>query len=234
MMKDMNGNCDLKSKIMNKDFKKFALSRGISSQRLFDFTNNPKSYVNPTVIEERQMNMTSMDIFSRLQMDRILFLNGEINDDTSNIIAAQLLWLEQQGNSDITMQISSPGGSIYAGYKILDTMNHIKVDVATVSMGMVASMATIIATSGTKGKRYILPHARFLIHQPMTGVREGTQASDIEIHCNEILKLKKELNTILSDCSGISFEEIEKMTDRDFIMTAKEAVDNGFLDEVIK
>ena len=212
-----------------KDFQKFALSKGIGSNKLGGYC----SYIEPTIIEERTQSMASLSIFSRLMMDRIIYLGTEIDSDVANIISAQLLWLEQQGDGDITIQNSSPGGEIYSGYAILDTMNYIKPDVSTVCMGMVASMATIIASSGTKGKRFILPHARFLIHQPMSGISPGTQASDIQIHAREIDILKKELTQILTKNSNLTYEEVEKMCDRDTIMTAQEAVNYGFVDKII-
>lgn len=221
------------------DFEKFALGKGISSESFnyFKKRNMPSmgGYINPTVIEERQMNCTSMDVFSRLMMDRILFLGSEIDSDIANIISAQLLWLENQGDGDITMQISSPGGSIYDGYKVLDTMRYIKCDVSTVCMGMVASMATIIASSGTRGKRVILPHSRFLIHQPMSGIGAGTQCSDIQIHAKEIETLKTELTQILVDNTygKVSYEEMEKMCDRDTILTASQTIEKGFVDKII-
>lgn len=213
-----------------KEFTKFANSKGISSMMLHSYN----SYIEPSIIEERNSPIIGLSIFSRLMMDRIIFLGTEINSDVANIISAQLLWLEQQGDGDITIQISSGGGSIYDGYNILDTMNYIKPDISTVCMGMVASMATIIASSGTKGKRFILPHARFLIHQPMSGISAGTQCSDIQIHAREIEILKKELTQILTDNSNLDYETVEKMCDRDTIMTAQEAVDYGFVDKIIQ
>lgn len=210
------------------DFEKFALSKGIGSNLLNDYK---AAYVNPTVIEERQMNVTSIDIFSRMLIDRILFLGTEINDDVANIFSAQLLWLEQQSDKDITIHIASPGGSIYSGYQILDTMQFIKPEISTVCMGMVASMATIIASSGTKGKRFILPHSRFLIHQPL-GSAKG-QCSDIQIEAKEIQILKEELTQILAENSGQDYETIEKMCDRDTILTAKQAIEYGFVDNII-
>lgn len=216
------------------DFKKFANSKGINSLTVDDyFKHCTNRYVNPMILEERQMNVTSIDVYSRLLMDRILFLSSEIDSDVSNILSAQLLWLEQQGDGDITMNISSPGGSIYDGYIILDTMNYIKPEISTICMGMVASMATIIASSGTKGKRFILPHSRFLIHQPMTGISNGTQCSDVQIKAKEIEILKVELTKILSNNSNLDYDEVEKMCDRDTIMTAEEAVNYGFLDKII-
>lgn len=213
---------------MKSDFEKFALSKGIGSNLLDGYK---AAYVNPTVIEERQMNVTSIDIFSRMLIDRILFLGTEINEDVANIFSAQLLWLEQQSDKDITIHIASPGGSIYSGYQILDTMQFIKPEISTVCMGMVASMATIIASSGTKGKRFILPHTRFLIHQPLGGTKG--QCSDIQIEAKEIQTLKEELTQILVDNSGQDYETIEKMCDRDTILTAKQAVEYGFVDDII-
>lgn len=214
------------------DFEKFALSKGIGSGKL-DAYQKYMGYINPYVLEESNMNLTSFPVFSRLMIDRIIFLGTEIDDEIANIIVAQLLWLEQQGEGDINMYINSPGGSIYAGYSLLDTMNLIKPEICTVSMGMVASMATIIASSGTKGKRHILPHARFLIHQPLSGISPHTQCSDIQIHAMEINKLKVELTQILCNNSGQDYKTMEKMCDRDTILTAKEAVDYGFMDKIV-
>jgi ATP-dependent Clp protease protease subunit len=210
---------------LEKDFVLFAKSRGISSGLI-------NSYIEPTVVEERNMNMTAISVFSRLMMDRVIFLGTEINSDSANIISAQLLWLDSiDPSKDITMQISSPGGSVYDGYKILDTIDFIKSDVSTVSMGMVASMAAVIACSGTKGKRFILPRARFMIHQPLGGA--SGQASDILINAKEIEKVRTELYSILSDNSNLSYEEIEKMADRDCYMDAKQSVEHGFMDQII-
>lgn len=214
--------------MIKNDFGKFALSRGIGSHLLNDYQN---AYLNPTVIEERQMNVTSIDIFSRMLIDRILFLGTAIDEDVANIFSAQLLWLEQQSDKDITIHIASPGGSIYSGYQILDTMHFIKPEISTVSMGMVASMASVIASSGTKGKRFILPHSRFLVHQPLGGTKG--QCSDIQIEAKEIQILKEELQHILADNSGQDYETIEKMCDRDTILTAQEAVNYGFVDSII-
>lgn len=220
---------------MKSDFEKFALSRGIGSNLLDGYNkyNFRNGYVDPYVIEERNMNITSLSVFSRLMMDRIIFLGSEINDDVANVISAQLLWLEQQSDKDITIQIASPGGSIYSGYTILDSMDYIRPDISTVSMGMTASMATIIASSGTKGKRFILPHTRFLIHQPLGGTKERQQCSDIQIEAQEIQTLKEELTQILADNSGQDYDVIEKMCDRDTILTAKQAVEYGFVDKII-
>lgn len=218
---------------MKSDFEKFALSKGIGSNLLDGYNryNFRNGYVDPYVIEERTMNITSLSVFSRLMMDRIIFLGSEINDDVANVISAQLLWLEQQSDKDITIQIASPGGNIYSGYTILDSMTYIRPDISTVSMGMTASMATIIASSGTKGKRFILPHTRFLIHQPLGGTKG--QCSDIQIEAKEIQTLKEELTQILAENSGQDYETIEKMCDRDSILTAQEAVDYGFVDSIV-
>ena len=218
---------------MKSDFEKFALSKGIGSNLLDGYNryNFRNGYVDPYVIEERTMNITSLSVFSRLMMDRIIFLGSEINDDVANVISAQLLWLEQQSDKDITIQIASPGGNIYSGYTILDSMTYIRPDISTVSMGMTASMATIIASSGTKGKRFILPHTRFLIHQPLGGTKG--QCSDIQIEAKEIQTLKEELTQILAENSGQDYETIEKMCDRDTILTAQEAVDYGFVDSIV-
>lgn len=218
---------------MKSDFEKFALSKGIGSNLLDGYNryNFRNGYVDPYVIEERAMNITTLSVFSRLMLDRIIFIGSEINDEVANIFSAQLLWLEQQSDKDITIHIASPGGSIYSGYQILDTMRFIKPEISTVCMGMVASMATIIASSGTKGKRFILPHTRFLIHQPL-GNAKG-QCSDIQIEAKEIQTLKEELTQILVDNSGQDYETIEKMCDRDTILTAKQAVEYGFVDDII-
>lgn len=218
------------------DFEKFAMSKGVNSLTLNDYERyNNKMYIDPYVIEERTMNITSLSVFSRLMMDRIIFLGTEIDSNTANIITAQLQWLENQSEADITIEVSSNGGSIYDGYKILDSMNFVKCDVSTICMGMVASMATVIASSGTKGKRFILPHSRFLIHQPMSGISAGTQSSDIQIHAREIDTLKKELTQILTDNTygKVNFEEMEKMCDRDTILTSSQTLEKGFVDKII-
>jgi len=217
---------------MKDDFKKYAESVGVSSSVLNDY-RKVYGYINPYVIEERQMNITSLDIFSRLMLDRQIFLGTEIDSDVANIVVAQLLWLDQQSNGDITIICNSGGGSVYDGLAIIDTMEYINSDVSTNVVGMAASMAAVIASSGTKGKRYILPHSRFMIHQPLSGSNGYKQASDLEIQVNEINNLKREIYEILSENSGISYEEIEKMSDRDNWLTANEAIEKGFLDEII-
>ena len=216
------------------EFEKYAVKHcGISSSTLSRVSSMYGSYINPTIIEERALNVAQMDVFSRLMMDRIIFLGCGINDDVANIIQAQLLFLDANGSdSDITLYINSPGGVVYSGLAIYDTMQSINADVATVCTGMAASMASILLAAGTKGKRSILPHSRVMIHQPMGGA-EG-QASDIEITAREILKLRSELYDILVEHTGKSLEQITKDADRDFWMSAQEALDYGMVDEIIK
>jgi ATP-dependent Clp protease protease subunit len=188
------------------------------------------NYINPTIIEERKLNVASMDVFSRLLMDRIIFIGTEINSDVSNIINAQLLWLDSINHNEITIYINSPGGSVYAGLSIFDTMHIIESPIKTVCIGMAASMASILLTAGDK--RYALPHSRVMIHQPLGGVKG--QASDIVITANEITKLKDELNQILATKTGQPLDKIYNDTDRDYYMTAQEAKEYGIIDEVIK
>ena len=216
------------------EFEKYAVKHcGISSSTISRVSSMFNSYINPTIIEERALNVAQMDVFSRLMMDRIIFLGCGINDDVANIIQAQLLFLDSTGSdSDITLYINSPGGVVYSGLAIYDTMQSITADVATVCTGMAASMASVLLAAGTKGKRSILPHSRVMIHQPMGGA-EG-QASDIEITAREILKLKAELYDILVEHTGKSLEDITRDADRDFWMSAQEALDYGMVDEIIK
>ncbi len=216
------------------EFEKYAVKHcGISSSTISRVSSMYNSYINPTIIEERALNVAQMDVFSRLMMDRIIFLGCGINDDVANIIQAQLLFLDSTGSdSDITLYINSPGGVVYSGLAIYDTMQSITADVATVCTGMAASMASVLLAAGTKGKRSILPHSRVMIHQPMGGA-EG-QASDIEITAREILKLKAELYDILVEHTGKSLEDITRDADRDFWMSAQEALDYGMVDEIIK
>lgn len=219
-----------------KDLRLFSTSMGVDGNTFDEYHkyNFGNMYIEPTVIEERNMSsMTSISVYSRLLMDRIIFLGTEINDDVANIITAQLLWLEQQGGGDITIQISSPGGSIYSGLEIIDCLNYIKPEISTVSMGMVASMASVIASCGTKGKRFILPHTRFLVHQPLQSGGGTKQCSDVQIQAKEIQTLKEELQHMLAENSGQPYDVIEKMCDRDTILTAQEAVNYGFIDEII-
>ena len=216
------------------EFEKYAVKHcGISSSTISRVSSMYNSYINPTIIEERALNVAQMDVFSRLMMDRIIFLGCGINDDVANIIQAQLLFLDSTASdSDITLYINSPGGVVYSGLAIYDTMQSITADVATVCTGMAASMASVLLAAGTKGKRSILPHSRVMIHQPMGGA-EG-QASDIEITAREILKLKAELYDILVEHTGKSLEDITRDADRDFWMSAQEALDYGMVDEIIK
>lgn len=178
------------------------------------------------------MNVAQMDVFSRLMMDRIIFLGTQINDYTANVIQAQLLFLDSsEPGKDISIYINSPGGAVYAGYGIYDTMQYISCDVSTICTGIAASMASILLVAGTKGKRFALPHSRVMIHQPLGGMQG--QASDMEIAAREVIKVKKELNTILSTHSGQSFETIERDSDRDYWMNAYEAKDYGMIDKVL-
>lgn len=190
------------------------------------------AYINPSIIEERQMNVAVMDVFSRLMMDRIIFLGVPVTDDVANIIQAQLLFLDStDSSSDIQLYINSPGGSVYAGLGIYDTMQLVTSDVATICTGMAASMASILLTAGEKGKRSALPHSRVMIHQPMGGA-EG-QASDIEITAKQIVKLKHELYEIIANHSGKSIEQIYADADRDYWMTSAEALEYGMIDEIL-
>lgn len=216
------------------EFEKYALKhRGVSSLSMHKFKSVHSSYISPTIIEERQLNIATMDVFSRLMMDRIIFLGVPIDDDVANIIQAQLLFLESTDPSkDIQIYLNSPGGSVYAGLGIYDTMQYISSDVATICTGMAASMAAVLLTAGQKGKRTALPHSRVMIHQPMGGA-EG-QASDIEITTREILKLRDELYEIVATHSGNPIERIRKDSDRDHWMTAQEALDYGMIDEILQ
>jgi len=215
------------------DFKKYAASRfGISSLTMQRYISASNSYISPTIIEERQLNVASMDVFSRLMMDRIIFLGLPIDDYVANIIQAQLLYLDSSDpGKDIQIYLNSPGGSVSAGLGIYDTMQYISADVATICTGMAASMGAVLLTAGTKGKRSALKHSRVMIHQPMGGA-EG-QATDIEIVVKEILKLKKELFEIISLHTGNPVEKVEKDSDRDYWMTATEAKEYGMIDEVL-
>ena len=217
-----------------RDFRKYAVHhRGISGHTFDDYSKVTDAFISPTIIEERQLNVASMDVFSRLMMDRIIFLGTEIDDDVANVVQAQLLYLESADSSkDISIYINSPGGIVYAGLGIYDTMQYISSDVATICTGLAASMASVLLVAGTKGKRSALPHSRVMIHQPMGGAQG--QASDIEITAREILKLKKELYDILSSHSGRTFKEIERDSDRDHWMVAEEAKAYGMIDEVLR
>ncbi|MFL2563620.1 MAG: ATP-dependent Clp endopeptidase proteolytic subunit ClpP [Flavobacteriales bacterium] len=215
------------------EFRKYAVKhQGISSSTVDSFTSMMNNYISPTIIEERQMNVASMDVFSRLMMDRIIFLGVPINDYVANIIQAQLLFLESvDAKKDIQIYLNSPGGGVYAGLGIYDTMQYIAPDVATICTGMAASMGAVLLCAGAEGKRTALKHSRVMIHQPLGGAQG--QASDIEITAREIQKLKKELYTIISDHSGKSYDEVWKDGDRDYWMTSSEAKDYGMIDEVL-
>ena len=217
-----------------KEFQKYATKhKGISSLHLNEFSSMHGNYISPTIIEERQMNVASMDVFSRLMMDRIIFLGVGINDHVANIIQAQLLFLESTDSSkDIQIYINSPGGSVYAGLGIYDTMQYINPDVSTICTGMAASMGAVLLCAGAEGKRTALKHSRVMIHQPLGGAQG--QASDIEITAREIQKLKKELYEIISEHSGKSYKEVWKDSDRDYWMTAEEAKAYGMIDEVLE
>jgi ATP-dependent Clp protease protease subunit len=216
------------------DFKKYARStRGISSMKLHRYSSIYSNYISPTIIEERQLNIASMDVFSRLMMDRIIFLGLPIDDYVANIIQAQLLYLDSTDpGKDIQLYFNTPGGSVYAGLGIYDTMQYISADIATICTGMAASMGAILLTAGKKGKRSALKHSRIMIHQPMGGA-EGN-ASDIEITAREILKLKKELYEIIALHSGNPIEKVEKDADRDYWMTSVEAKEYGMIDEILQ
>lgn len=215
------------------EFEKFARGYcGISSLKLHDYHSVQAAYVSPTIIEERQLNVATMDVFSRLMMDRIIFLGAPIYDDAANIIQAQLLFLESVDPAkDIQIYINSPGGSVSAGLGIYDTMQLISCDVATICTGLAASMGAVLLTAGAEGKRSALPHSRVMIHQPLGGAQG--QASDIEITAREILKTKQELYEILSAHSGVDIKKIEHDADRDYWMSAVEAKDYGLIDEVL-
>jgi len=220
---------------MNKDFKSFATAnRGVSGTTMDKIESKliiPQAYINPTILEERQLNVTQMDVFSRLMADRIIFLGTEIDDTVANVIIAQLLYLSSQDpEAPITMYLNTPGGSVYDGLAIYDTMQYIPNEVQTVCTGLAASMGSVLLCAGEKGKRFALPHSRIMIHQPLGGAHG--QASDIEITAKEILKLKGELYQIIADHSGKTFKQIEKDADRDHWLTAKEAVEYGMIDDI--
>ena len=219
---------------MKNDFRDYAVKHlGMNGLALDQYANITSSYINPTIIEERQLNVAQMDVFSRLMMDRIIFLGTQIDDYTANVIQAQLLYLDSSDpGKDVSIYFNSPGGSVYAGLGIYDTMQYIQSDVSTICTGMAASMAAVLMVAGEKGTRYALKHSRIMIHQPLGGVQG--QAADIEITAREILKLKKELYTIISNHSGQPIEKIEKDSDRDYWMTSAEAVEYGMIDKVLE
>ena len=246
LLKQKTNNNTIFLQIMKNDFQKYAFyNRGISSVTLSNYTSaiNRKlrsnlvnsvsnSYISPMIVEERQLNVATMDVFSRLMVDRIIFLGVPIDDEVANIIEAQLLFLESSDPSrNISIYVNSPGGSVYSGLGIYDTMQYINSPVSTICTGIAASMAAVLLCAGEKGKRSALPHSRVMIHQPMGGA-EG-QASDIEIEANEIIKLKKELYQIIANHSGQPFEKIWADADRDCWMTAQEAKDYGMIDDIL-
>ena len=215
------------------DFLKFAVSNGMNSMHVENAMNASASYISPSILEERQLNVTQMDVFSRLMMDRIIFLGTEVNDYTANVIQAQLLYLDSvDSDRDISIYLNTPGGSVYAGLGIYDTMQFIRSRVATICTGMAASMGAVLLVAGEKGMRAALPHSRVMIHQPLGGIQG--QASDIEITAREILKLKDELYQIISDHSGQTMETIRQDADRDYWMTAEEALQYGMIDKVYR
>ncbi|MDE6454257.1 MAG: ATP-dependent Clp endopeptidase proteolytic subunit ClpP [Muribaculaceae bacterium] len=220
------------------DFRNYAVHHlGMNGLALDQFTSATSraitsSYISPTIIEERQLNVAQMDVFSRLMMDRVIFLGTDVNDYTANVIQAQLLYLDSADpGKDVNIYINSPGGSVYAGLGIYDTMQYIQSDVSTICTGMAASMAAVLLVAGTAGKRFALRHSRVMIHQPMGGAQG--QASDIEITAREILKLKHELYSIIAGHSGQPIEKVERDSDRDYWMTSEEAKEYGMIDTVL-
>lgn len=219
---------------MNNDFRKYAVHHlGMNGLALDQYGRAiTDSYISPTIIEERQLNVAQMDVFSRLMMDRIIFLGTQVDDYTANVIQAQLLYLDSaEPGKDVSIYINSPGGSVYAGLGIYDTMQYIQSDVSTICTGMAASMAAVLLVAGEKGKRFALKHSRVMIHQPMGGIQG--QASDIEITAREIQKVKEELYTIISTHSGQSYDKVYADSDRDHWMTSAEALDYGMIDKVL-
>ncbi len=218
---------------MNKEFLKYSrLEHGISSMTMHRYQSALDAYINPTILEERRLNVASMDVFSRLMMDRIIFLGVPIDDDVANIVTAQLLFLaSNDSSSDISLYLNTPGGQVSSGLAIYDTMQLIEPDVATICTGMAASMGSVLLCAGAAGKRSALPHSRVMIHQPLGGAQG--QASDILIAAQEIEKIRKELYTIISEHSGQPLEKIYADGDRDFWMNAKEALDYGMVDEIL-
>ena len=219
---------------MGSEFKKYATKHlGMSTTALESYMNISSSYISPTIIEERQLNVAQMDVFSRLMMDHIIFLGTQIDDYTANVIQAQLLYLDSSDpGKDISIYINSPGGSVYAGLGIYDTMQFIGSQVTTICTGIAASMASVLLVAGAKGKRYCLPHSRVLIHQPLSGVQG--QASDMEIAVREVLRVKDELYRIISEHSGKPYDVISRDSDRDYWMNAQEAQEYGMVDEIMK
>lgn len=224
---------------MSKEFEKYALSQGIGSLKLHYYNKlvsaaTPLGYVSPVVTEERTQNFSQMDVFSRLMMDRIIFLGSGIYDDVANVVQAQLLFLESADpKKDVSVYINSPGGSVSAGLAIYDTMQLVRCDIATTCSGIAASMGAVLLTAGTEGKRTALPHSKVMIHQPLLSGGLSGQASDIEITARELIKTKNELFEILALHTKKSVKQIEKDSDRDYWLTAKEAVAYGLIDKVL-
>ena len=218
---------------MNKEFLKYTrLEHGISSMTMHRYQSAVDAYINPTILEERRLNVASMDVFSRLMMDRIIFLGVPIDDDVANIVTAQLLFLASNDSAaDISLYLNTPGGQVSSGLAIYDTMQLIEPDVATICTGMAASMGSVLLCAGAAGKRSVLPHSRVMIHQPLGGAQG--QASDILIAAQEIEKIRKELYSIISEHSGQPIEKIYADGDRDFWMNAQEALEYGMVDEIL-
>lgn len=219
---------------MNNDFRKYAVHHlGMNGLALDQYTAQVTgNYINPTIMEERQLNVTQLDVFSRLMMDRIIFMGTEVTSYAANVIQAQLLYLDSADpGKDISLYINSPGGSVYDGLGIYDTMQYIQSDVSTICTGMAASMAAVLLVAGEKGKRFALKHSRVMIHQPMGGIQG--QASDIEITSREIIKLKQELYNIIAEHSGQPYDKVYADSDRDYWMTADEALEYGMIDRVL-
>lgn len=218
---------------MKNDFRKYAVGHlGMDGLTFDEMMQAQAQYLNPYILEERQLNVTQMDVFSRLMMDRIIFLGTQIDDYTANTLQAQLLYLDSvDSGKDISIYLNSPGGSVTAGLGIYDTMQFISSDVATICTGMAASMAAVLLVAGTEGKRSALPHSRVMIHQPLGGVQG--QASDIEIEAKEIMKFKKELYTIISEHSHTPYDKVWNDSDRNYWMTAEEAKEYGMIDQVL-
>ena len=223
---------------MQNDFLKYATAQGLNSMHVEKVLSQSAAhieasggYISPTILEERQLNVTQMDVFSRLMMDRVIFLGTEVNDYTANVIQAQVLYLDSvDSERDIHLYLNTPGGSVYAGLGIYDTMQFVSAKVSTICTGLAASMGAILLVAGEKGMRAALPHSRVMIHQPLGGIQG--QASDIEITAKEILKLKDELYQILSEHSGRTIESIRQDADRDHWMSAQEALDYGMIDRI--
>ena len=215
------------------DFEKYASSHGLSSTTVYRYSSFLNGYINPSILEERKLNVAAMDVFSRLMMDRIIFLGVAIDDDVANIIQAQLLYLASNDSAaDISLYLNTPGGQVTSGLGIYDTMQLIEPDVATICTGLAASMGSVLLCAGAPGKRAALPHSRVMIHQPLGGAQG--QASDIMIAAREIEKTRKELYDIIAEHSGEPYEKICADAERDFWMTSAEALEYGMIDEILK